>query len=80
MYLSLYFLVLFAIILYYIMILVSSLSSLTNAPHQFFTCMEYMIELMIYTSIVASLMGPTTRSTLHTWHLQVSSERHAFCI
>jgi hypothetical protein len=47
MHLSLYFLVLHAMILYYIMILVSSLSSLIDVPHQLFACIECMIHLMI---------------------------------
>jgi hypothetical protein len=47
MHLSLHFLVLRAMILYYIMILVSSLSSLIDVPHQFFACMKCMIQLMI---------------------------------
>jgi hypothetical protein len=47
MHLSLYFLVIRAMILYYIMILVSSLSSLIDAPYQLFTYMECMIQLMM---------------------------------
>jgi hypothetical protein len=47
MHLSLHFLVLRAMILYHIMILDSSLSSLIDAPHQLFACMECMIQLMI---------------------------------
>jgi hypothetical protein len=36
-----------AMILYHIMILVSSLSSLIDAPYQLFTCIKYIIQLMI---------------------------------
>jgi hypothetical protein len=47
MYLSLHFLVLRDMILYHIMIPVSSLSSLIDASHQLFACIECMIHLMI---------------------------------
>jgi hypothetical protein len=47
MHLSLYFLVLRAMILYHIMILVLSLSSLIDVLYQLFACIEFMIQLMI---------------------------------
>jgi hypothetical protein len=52
MHLSLHFLVLRAIILYHIMILLLSLLSLIDAPHQLFIWMEYTA---YDTNIVASL-------------------------
>jgi hypothetical protein len=54
MHLSLHFLVLRVMILYHIMILVSSLSSLIDTPHQLF-CMHGMHDTAYDTSIVASL-------------------------
>jgi hypothetical protein len=46
MHLSLNFLVLRSMILYNIMILVSSLSSLIDAPHQLFTCIVTRIYII----------------------------------
>jgi hypothetical protein len=54
-YLLVDFFVLRVMIRYHNMIPLSSLSSLTDAPHQLFACMESMIQLMILASIVASL-------------------------
>jgi hypothetical protein len=60
MYLPLHFLVLRAIILYHVMILVPSLLSLINTPHQLFACIKCMIQLMILALwAVASLKLPT---------------------
>jgi hypothetical protein len=47
MHLLLHFLVLRVMIRYHIMIPLSSLSSLIDAPHQLFACIECMIQLMI---------------------------------
>jgi hypothetical protein len=58
MHLALHFLVLGAMILYHIMILVSSLSSLIDAPYQLFACMECMIQLMILALWLASMALP----------------------